>query len=706
MLINDLLRPKVLLNTDLSGYWGSQDFNTRDMFFIEGDYDDPQLTQATDFAILNKALNPQDENFNPEVLGKFPSCRVWLRTGGQDGLGIGRVYIRNEAGKKFFVTPYERNLSQGISPRTRMDLSAFLKVRSWLDKNRKDDQQTLSVQPVEGQNGVLLFGEYPQKYVGDNFNKQLEQALEHRVIVPTGKTYTGCFDKKNDRPNYYFEYEVNGKRYVRVNKGPRNDGYWVEVTPLVWEIENWNDLPVSINPQGSGTAVCLDLAAKHVLMAGIPFYPNLTDDNNNLWQNSSLRGFLNGINVNNIKENGNTNYTAPRGGDFTHYNFIQQAFASEIEILKMVDSYQKKTRLGWGIKIEEKPLSVNEQLQKYIQNGHTVMLHGPSGIGKSQRVKKIDPDFVSITLRNGMLPEEIIGKNIFLDEKNVNSAQWQAPAWYNDLCEKCAQEPNKQHVLFIDEITNVREQEQSAVFHIILEHSIGPNLGKLPANVSVVAAGNSLEESLAAYQMAEPLERRFFGHVYIKPNIPEWLEWASEPNEDPQKAQQGRLNIHPLVAAFVASVGMEYFCPQYDQDNPPKYKIDPRGWQQISDMIYDNGNTIYLELIRNKIGPMLADTFMTFAKTPALTVQDIVSGNYARHEIPHNLDMQYAMAMMWRYAKMDEVAAVRQFIDKEFNHEILAVFDEAWANTPEKAIFLNQLKQQEVRAEKPGLEKN
>ena len=97
---------------------------------------------------------------------------------------------------------------------------------------------------------------------------------------------------------------------------------------------------------------------------------------------------------------------------------------------------------------------------------------------------------------------------------------------------------------------------------------------------------------------------------------------------------------------------------------------------------------------------------MTFAKTPALTVQDIVSGNYARHEIPHNLDMQYAMAMMWRYAKMDEVATVRQFINKEFNHEILAVFDEAWANTPEKAIFLKQLKQQEVRAEKPSLEKN
>ncbi len=699
MRLNDLIVPTELNNTDPRGYFTDDNFKTKDLIYLQN-YEQfkSRNISATDFAILNHAVNPKDEDFDKSLLNTFPRCRMWLRSGCIDSLGINRVHIVNEKNKIFYVSPDERKLSHSICPCMQIDIKAYYAVKDWLHKNGKDGARTLRIDVFGDKYAHLIFGEYPQEYVGDQMNSDLEKALEHAVIAPTGKTYTGCFDKKRSKPNYYNEYEVNGKRYVRVNKGPLNDGYWVKVSPLVWEIMNWENLPTNINPKGKNLDTRIQLMATRALMAGIPFYPYTYDNNNSLWQNSTLRGFLNGIDVNNIQENGYAKFNAPHGGDFTHYNFLQQAFSRETDLLQKVEMQQKKSHLSWGIKIANKPLSTNEQLRKYIENGHTVMLHGPSGIGKSHRVKKIDPDFVSIVLRNGILPEEILGKNIFIEEAGVRTAKWQAPAWYTELCEKCAKEPKKRHVLFIDEITNVREQEQSAVFHIVLDRSIGPNIGKLPDNVSVVAAGNSMDESLAAYQMAEPLQGRFFGHIHVEPNLPDWLEWASEPNDDIRKAKQERLNIHPLVAAFVASVGKEHFCPQYDQDNPPQYKVDPRGWQQISDLIYDNNNTLYMELIRNKIGPVLANSFMTFAKTPALTVADIIQENYARHEIPQNFDAQYALAMMWRYAKMDEVGAVRQFIQNEFSREILAVYDEVWVNNiPEKAIFLAGLKQTDNR---------
>ena len=244
------------------------------------------------------------------------------------------------------------------------------------------------------------------------------------------------------------------------------------------------------------------------------------------------------------------------------------------------------------------------------------------------------------------------------------------------MCDKCAKEPNKRHVLFIDELTNVREQEQSAVFHIILDRSITPNCGKLPDNVSIVAAGNSMEESAAAYQMPEPLERRFYGHIYFEPNIPDWLDWASRINND-----KGHLNIHPLVAAFVSSMKDVVFYPKQNPNdaNKYKYKIDPRAWEQVSDLIYDNNGILYKELIANKIGPLLTNALVAFAKNPPLTAEDIVSGNYSQIEIPKKIDQQYVLAMAWRYAKPEQVPAIREFIQREFGEEVLSVYDGARA---------------------------
>ncbi len=579
---------------------------------------------------------------------------------------------------------YYDDITIGLRPCINLDLNLYLDLQDAMKKRNDDERYAFYRDPADKEHDYMLldFGEYPQTIL--NGDAEFEQKKDQ--YVETGRKFLTAFDSMIGQPTFCPEYSYGQKKCVKVQSNAKI--YYLAVEPLQWIVTNWHEMPRELNANGNGQATTIKLITRNVINYGIPFYRVGKFDiaklrakrNVTLWQNSTVRGYLNGYNVNNIKENGDPQLSAPAGGDFTKYNFIDEAFTPEREKLQTI-SCGNLNRKGWGVNFGEQPLNETEQLRKYIEQGHPVMLHGPSGIGKSRRVQEIDPDFVSITLRNGMLPEEIIGKNIFVDEKNVNAGQWQAPAWYTELCEKCAKEPKKRHVLFIDELTNVREQEQSAVFHIVLDHSITPNCGKLPDNVSIVAAGNSMDESTAAYEMAQPLERRFYGHIYLQPNIPDWLDWASRVNK-----KKGHLNVHPLVAAFVASMGDTVFCPQYDQDNPPKYKIDPRGWEQVSDLIYANGNVIYEELIANKIGPALTRALIAFTKTPALTVENVVNGEYIQQDIPQSFDAQYALAMMWRYARPEQIPAIRAFVTEHLNKEILAVYDAACGVTANKLV--------------------
>jgi len=391
---------------------------------------------------------------------------------------------------------------------------------------------------------------------------------------------------------------------------------------------------------------------------------------------------------------GNTREIAENGGNFTESSFITEALPSEIEIIKNMKREPKKSN-SWGVKISEDTLTVDEQIKFYVETRKSFMLHGPSGIGKSRRIEEFDPDFISIVLRNGILPEEVIGKNIYPNNDKTKAGVWVPPAWYAELCKKCKAEPNKNHILFIDEITNVRPSEQSLVFHLVLNNSIGPNVGKLPENVVVAAAGNSMKESEAAYAMPEPLFRRFEGHIELKPDIQQWLEWgnqASKKNKDRQK-------IHPLIASFVSTYGEKVFYSAYDSENPPKFAIDPRGWEQVSDIIYDNNGVLARELIVNKVGEQIASSLIEYAQTPQITLEDILNDNYFPEDLPRKFDARYALALSLRSVTMEQITTVRKFV-KRLGPEILSAFDVAWVNNDdEKALYLASLQDKEIEQE-------
>lgn len=347
-----------------------------------------------------------------------------------------------------------------------------------------------------------------------------------------------------------------------------------------------------------------------------------------------------------------------------------------------------------AISIDDHKMSVDEQIEFYIKNKMPFMLHGMSGVGKSRRIKDIDPDYVSIYLRNGMVPEEVIGKTIYPNNDATQIGRWVAPSWYGELCDKCEREKDKVHVLFIDELTNAKETVQSLAYHLVLEHSIAPNMGKLPDNCVVVCAGNSRDESEAANVIPEPLFRRFVAHIYLKPKVPDWLEWGSQIDED-----TGHDRVHPVVRAFV-SANSSLFSTKYDAEDPPKYALDPRAWEQVSDVIYANNGRIAIEIIENKIGKENAKKFINFAKKYVpISLKDIVSGDYDASKLPTKADEIYAFVLSLVPANNEQVGKVRDFIQANFGNEYLAKYDVAWIGDDyERAILIDGLKKQKEEA--------
>lgn len=700
----NLIKEEVLDNTDLDATLGDHAFDTCDLISIPSRNnlvwylpDSERICYPTEFVTMQGAT-VSSVSTGPEHL---KACKAWLRSIARKGeMECYPLMLGDELGSQPVYGYSDYSLPFCPQMKIRADVVKEVMAKSGALFNLG------SVKDFDGDTlyHTIAFGEYPQIYYngiflegmkkdgvptgreyicGNNYGMQSAKEYVHYV---SGKKVPIYFAKMDTYPYLSIE-EYDMKRGEKVPKGV--EAYAV-VKPIQWIIRNWEKLPKDINPTGSSEDDFLDLVSARAI-TNLPFVdsseyefgktPSLA------WEDSLIRKYLNGLDK------------------FSENNFISQALYRDLikikelgltfdkeESKKEEATVDKSKRRGYGVKVMDKPMSIDEQIKFYVDKGQPFMLHGASGIGKTQRIAEIDPDYVGIMLRNGMLPEEIMGKTIYPNNDTTLSGVWKAPVWYSELCRKCEEEPDRNHILFIDEITNVKDNVQSLVFHIVLNNSIGPNMGKLPDNTVVVAAGNSKEESDAAYNMPEPLFRRFAGHIYLPQDISSWIDWGMQPNSE----DGSRDKVHPVVRNFVATFGDDVFYTKYDSEEPPKYATDSRGWTQISDIIYDNDGLIAKELIANKVGDKIASSFIEFASNPPPSAMDIVSGNYDDKDIPASPDGRYALAMSLLGVEAKDLDTVRNFISIRLGNEILNIFDNKWVGKDiEKAIYLSQLKKRE-----------
>ena len=504
----------------------------------------------------------------------------------------------------------------------------------------------ISPNVVRGRSGFLEveYGEYPQYAVDTRLARTLDSEYSAGRLKKTGKTYTTDSrlwnaNSESFKAREHHEYEYNGKKYVKVKyvdtdscklsngeSYQNGDEVWVEVAPIKWLVDEKSRLMLSKTCLASGIRFCND--------------GQYRGD----FERSEMYMFLN-------------TYFAKDITPTVVHEMTPEEKAQYEEDRKRAE----KRRNPYGLKFGQ--VSEEEIIRGAIESGVAVFLHGPSSEGKSARVKQIDPTCEIIYLRNAT-PESLNGKSVY--NQATGEMMDVKPSWLKKLEEKCANEPDRFHIVFLDEITNALPSIQGIAFNIVLDREVN-GIWKLPENARIVAAGNDMKDSLAANQLAEPLFNRF-AHVYIKTTTESWLKWASEHN------------IHPAIYSYIAYKNGETLRSKYDGEKP---NADPRKWEMASKMLYATGSP---EMLRALVGEDITREFVEFCNQQVITLDDVLNGNYTDRDIQAlNTAERYATAMGLTQVDDDNLEKVRDFTLR-LGAEFGAIFDALWTHGDESKL--------------------
>ena len=247
---------------------------------------------------------------------------------------------------------------------------------------------------------------------------------------------------------------------------------------------------------------------------------------------------------------------------------------------------------------------------------------------------------------------------------------------------------------------------QSKAYGIALDKKVAGRW-KLPENARVVAAGNELEDSLAANEMAEPLYDRF-AHINIETTKENWLEWAVTPDSfysrlDYKKEETKRPKIHPAIYGYISLKGDEVLRTPYNREHPEPH-ADPRRWKMASDMLYASNNPSTLKAI---IGEDLTRDFIAFCQIPVITIEDVLNGNYTDEEIKSmNLSRKFATISRLIAVDNENMPKIREFT-KKLGPEMCKKFEIQWTHGDEdKLEQLQEIIMQEDDDKKVALDEH
>ena len=508
-----------------------------------------------------------------------------------------------------------------------------------------------NINVLEDKNGLLAaeYGEYPQYAPDIDLFNILDNKFSEGKLRKTGKTYTTDSRRWNAFSERFIsikheEFEYNDKKYVRVksncwNKGillsngfivKPSDYVWVEVSPIVWYVDEKLKMLVS----------------KKIIASGVRFCDR--EKYNGDFKNTEVYMFLNKYFAQDIIANN------------VYETVLEEQYESIFREKEEID-LNPKLENPYNFKFEK--VSEEDIIRGAVESGVAVFLHGPSSEGKSARVKQIDPECEIIYLRNAT-PDSLNGKSVY--NSQTGEMIDVKPSWLKKIEEKCEKEPDRFHIVFFDEITNALPSIQGIAFNIVLDREVN-GIWKLPDNARIVAAGNDMNDSLAANRLAEPLFNRF-AHVYIRTTTESWLRWASENN------------IHPAIYSYIAYTKGRILRSEYDGERP---NADPRKWEMASKMLYKTGNP---EMLRALVGEDITREFVQFCKQKVITLDDVINERYNYRYLQRlNTAERYATIIGLSQASENNLEVVRNFV-KEFGAEFETIFDALWVHGDEERL--------------------
>ena len=562
---------------------------------------------------------------------------------------------------------------------------------------------------VRGPKNVLIgeFAWYPGEIAPQNIREELELLYQQGELKEQEcESYKWVLYKEKRYARVKSEEQANNEKLSDGTTVIPSNYYWVEVEPNKILIDEEKDIALF----------------EKIVFSGIPF-----------------------------KSEGKYK------GDFANTDigiYLKEVFARDIEmslqqtisVLNTEEKGLRKTKLqqlnpDQTEESKRRKMTATERIQNWIEAGQSVLLRGPSGIGKTDRIKTLYPDLIYIKLTNNMFPEKVVGS------MNLQTGESIPPDFLKQAYLKCASEEEKKLinqnvqniyslidpiyersksnkekiVILLDELLNVKKQVQVLVYTLVLNRLVEINGGlKLPENVVIAATGNQKKYSSASEDIAEPLEKRF-DHIYdMEPNVSEWLYEYAVPNK-----------VHPSVIGFIMAkylgagksekiedMGYFYEEPEVGEAHPDKYGCngrtnDPRGWVSISNTLYAFENDLKSgkfigknveDILRVSLSTKLRDEwtrgFYNFYNIPVLSVKDVVEKTFTQADLPRTSNEQYACVASLLLANKKEVGACRKFIKEYCDPDYLALYDLSWIGEDltrmEKIMELKALENEDI----------
>ena len=266
---------------------------------------------------------------------------------------------------------------------------------------------SISSIPTNGESGKrardgileVEYGYYPQKAVAKDMQERLERAYKNRTISRTKNSYTTdsvAYDNYDTsfQPQAHQEYEYNGKRYVRVNANSYYDGnyftlsngekykdgdsVWLEVSPVKWIVDEKSHMMIT----------------EKLIFAGVQFNKESnyhTED----FDKTDIKTFMDRYLSRDLEQSRGT--------------ITLREQTEETEGFKPRKSRLQKLNPDKTKEQDRAKMTDTEIIHNWIEAGESVLLRGPSGIGKTERIKSLYPDLIYMKLTNNMFPEKVVG---------------------------------------------------------------------------------------------------------------------------------------------------------------------------------------------------------------------------------------------------------------------------------------------------------
>ena len=270
--------------------------------------------------------------------------------------------------------------------------------------------------PKRAGDGVLEveYGYYPQKAVSRDMQERLERAFKRRSLSRTGKKYTTDSRKYYEKykvfsPKQHEEFQLDGKRYVRVEANSCFDGdefklsneesykdgdpVWVEVSPVKWLVDERAKM----------------MLADKLIFAGVQF-KHTRDYHTKDFDRTDIKTFMDTYFAKELVQSRGigqqsqtiaTSTTIKNDSVEINEREKEQQTRSDLAEENKQEELQhtitaREDRSPYNLKFDE--VSESDIIKGAIESNVSIFLHGKPGCGKSDRVKQLDPDFIELNL--------------------------------------------------------------------------------------------------------------------------------------------------------------------------------------------------------------------------------------------------------------------------------------------------------------------